>query len=205
MIQMENYKTEEKNFRFEDIDLSGTYAYADYLRWEFEERLELIKGRIFKMGGPATLHQQISMNLGFKLHGFLRGKPCKVFAAPFDVRLPQQSLDEKAIHTVVQPDLCVICDSSKIDTKGCIGAPDIVVEILSPGNNRKELKNKFEVYEEAGVKEYWIIHSVEKTLFKYVLDEHGRFQSTHLLTLGDMVMTSILPGLELSLDEVFAD
>ena len=203
---MENYKTDDKVYRFEDIDLSGTYSYADYLRWEFDERLELIKGKIFTMSpGPATLHQRILLKLSYQLYHFLQKRSCEVFIAPFDVRLPQNSLDDNWVYTVVQPDLCVICDKSKIDGKGCIGAPDIVVEILSPGNSKKELKNKFEVYEEAGVKEYWIIHPEERTFFKYVLNASGRFEPTHLLTLGDHVTSSVLPGFELSLDEVFAD
>jgi Uma2 family endonuclease len=105
---------------------------------------------------------------------------------------------------VVQPDLCVICDQSKLDDRGCIGAPDIIVEILSPGNNHKELKNKFEVYEEAGVLEYWILQPAEKTFFKYILED-GRFQPTQLLTLGEEVASSVLPGFKMSLDEVFGD
>jgi Uma2 family endonuclease len=103
---------------------------------------------------------------------------------------------------VVQPDICVICDPSKLDEKGCIGAPDIVVEILSPGNNRKELKNKYEAYEEAGVKEYWLIHPEEKTFLKYVLT-NSRFQASRLMTSGDEVTTEVLPGFVLSLDELF--
>jgi Uma2 family endonuclease len=119
--------------------------------------------------------------------------------------LPKKSNEDKDIVTVVQPDICVVCDLSKLDERGCIGAPDIVVEILSPGNNRKELKNKYEVYEEAGIKEYWIIHPQEKTFFKYLLDENGKYQSSHLLTLGDEVSSDILPSFVLKLDEVFKD
>lgn len=104
----------------------------------------------------------------------------------------------------MQPDICVICDPAKVDEKGCLGAPDIVVEILSPGNNKKELKNKYEVYEESGVLEYWIIHPQEKTFLKYTLVEGG-FQPSRLLTMGDEVTTPVLPGFTLNLDELFAD
>ncbi len=192
--------------QFSDLDLSKTYTYADYLQWTFEDRLELIKGYIFKMSpAPAELHQRILTNVGNEIYNNLKGKPCRVYFAPFDVRLVRKSKQDREITTVVQPDICVICDPQKIDKKGCLGAPDIVVEILSPGNNKKELKNKYEVYEEAGVKEYWIIHPSEKTFFKYVLDKNGQFQPTNLLTLGDHITSLILPGFALSLDEVFAD
>ncbi len=191
--------------QFSDLDLSKTYTYADYLKWTFDERLELIKGKIFKMSpAPGSVHQRLSLRLGRWIGNYLEGKKCEVFIAPFDVRLPRRSADNKEIFTVVQPDVCVICDAKKVDEKGCIGAPDIVVEILSPGNNKKELQNKYEVYEDAGVLEYWIIQPVEKTFFKYTLTE-GRFQASKLLTIGSEVTTPILPGFVLSLDELFAE
>jgi Uma2 family endonuclease len=188
-----------------DLDISKTYTYADYLKWTFDERLELIKGKIFKMSpAPGSIHQRISHRISLKLGNYLIGKSCEIFVAPFDVRLPRLSINDKEILTVVQPDICVICDPAKIDAKGCLGAPDVVVEILSPGNNKKELKNKYEAYEEAGVLEYWIIQPDEKTFFKYNLID-GKFQPSHLLTIGDEVSTPILPGFVLKLDELFAD
>jgi len=188
-----------------DLDISKTYTYADYLKWTFDERLELIKGKIFKMSpAPGSLHQRISLRLARWIGNYLDGNPCEIFTAPFDVRLPRKSKDDKDILTVVQPDICVICDVNKVDEKGCLGAPDLVVEILSPGNNKKELKNKYEVYEEAGVLEYWIIHPTEKTFFKYILNE-GHFQSSRMLTIGDEASTGILPGFVLNLDELFED
>jgi Uma2 family endonuclease len=203
---MESYKFEDKVLKFEDIDLSGTYTYADYLKWEFDERLELIRGKVFTMSpGPNTFHQQISGVVYNALYNYLRRKPCKVFVAPFDVRFPRRSKDDKDITTVLQPDICVICDPDKIDERGGIGAPDIVIEILSPGNNKKELQNKYGVYEEAGVLEYWIIHPAEKTFLRYTLDANGKFQSSHFLTLGDVVTSPVVPGFTLILDEVFED
>ena len=188
-----------------DLDLTKTYTYADYLKWTFDERLELIKGKIFNMSpAPGSKHQLISGTVFNEFFNYLKGKPCMVFSAPFDVRLTRRSVDDKDITTVVQPDICVICDRSKIDDKGCLGAPDIVVEILSPGNNKKELQNKYEVYEEAGVLEYWIIHPLEKTFFKYILTD-GQFQSSRMLTIGDDVNTPVLPGFVLNLDELFAE
>ena len=127
-----------------------------------------------------------------------------MYYAPFDVRLPRKGEnDDKQIFTVVQPDVCVICDPAKVDTKGCTGAPDIVIEILSPGNNQKELKSKYEVYEESGVLEYWIISPQDKTFLKYTLI-NGVYQPSKLLTIGDTVTTPILPDFQLDLDMVFA-
>ncbi|MDV7396126.1 Uma2 family endonuclease, partial [Arthrospira platensis SPKY1] len=104
---------------------------------------------------------------------FFHKKPCQVFHAPFDVRLPKKGQPE--VYTVVQPDLCVVCDQGKLDEKGCMGAPDLVVEILSPGNTHREMREKYEVYEEAGVKEYWLVSPWDKTVLVYVLNEEGIF------------------------------
>ena len=186
-----------------DFSYSGLYTYADYLKWTIEERLELIKGRIFRMSpAPSVNHQRLSQFLNNQLYNFLTGKPCEVFAAPFDVRLPKNSKKHKDIYTVVQPDLCVICDPSQIDALGCIGAPDIVVEILSPSNSRKELKNKYEVYEESGVKEYWIVSPQDYTFLMYTLTE-GKFVPSRLMTEGDVVTSAVLPGFALDLEALF--
>ncbi|SHM43782.1 Uma2 family endonuclease [Mucilaginibacter sp. OK098] len=188
-----------------DLDINKTYTYADYLKWTFDERLELIKGKIFKMSpAPGSVHQIISAALSSELYYYLKGKQCRVFSAPFDVRLIRRSANDQDVTTVVQPDICVICDPKKVDVKGCIGSPDIVVEILSPGNNKKELRNKFEVYEEAGVLEYWIINPTEKNLLQYILIG-GRFQAARPFTIDDELTTSILPGFTLSIDELFTD
>ncbi len=195
----------EKVLTLEDIDLSLTYSYANYLTWLFDDRVELIKGKVFKMSGPARLHQQISIHISSMLFNFLLGKPCKVYNAPFDVRFYKESKADKDIYTVLQPDICVICDLTKLDDKGCIGAPDIVIEILSPGNNKMELLHKYGIYEEFGVKEYWVVGPVEKTLLKYTLDAKGKYQPSKLFTLSERVHSEVLPGLKLDLDAVFED
>lgn len=190
--------------RFSDLDLSKSYTYADYLNWQFEERLELIKGKIFKMSpAPSASHQNIVATVSGELYQYLKGKPCKVFPAPFDVRLTR-TVNDTQVTTVLQPDVCVICDPTRIDARGAVGAPDIVVEILSPGNNNKELQTKYDVYEEAGVQEYWIIHPSERTFLKYTL-ANGSYVASRLLTGGDQVTTPILPGFVLDLEEVFKD
>ncbi|TCC89311.1 Uma2 family endonuclease [Pedobacter frigiditerrae] len=186
-----------------EIDYSATYSYANYMRFTFDERMEIIKGHIFKMSAPNRYHQKTFGIIFNRLYNFLEGDKCEVYGAPFDVRLPKKSKEDKDIFTVVQPDVVVVCDQSKLDKRGCIGAPDIVVEILSPGNNKKELQNKYEVYEEAGVKEYWIVSISDETFFKYVLNEEGKFMPTRLLTVGDKVTTLILPGFVLDLEQVF--
>ena len=186
-----------------DLDVNKVYTYADYFKWKFEERVELIKGKIFKMSPAANRkHQEISGEIFFGFKLFLKNKPCKVYSAPFDVRLPIKSKDDKDIITVLQPDVCVICDPKKLDDKGCIGAPDIVVEVLSPGNNAKELKNKYEVYEQSGVKEYWVVSPQDETVLIHIL-EKGVFKISPLKVAGDVITTSVLPGFALDVKDLF--
>jgi len=186
-----------------DLDFSRDYTYAEYLKWTFEERLELIKGKLFKMSpAPNRIHQELSWEIARELSSYLKGKPCKAYTAPFDVRLPRKSKVDQDIMTVVQPDICVICDPAKLDDRGCLGAPDIIIEILSPGNNKKEIANKYEVYEESGVKEYWMVVPQEKAFWQYILKD-GRYSASRPRTLGDEVTTPILPGFALNLDELF--
>ncbi|GAB2704526.1 Uma2 family endonuclease [Mucilaginibacter koreensis] len=191
--------------QFSDLDLNKTYSYADYLKWAFEERLELIKGKIFKMSpAPSATHQRISQRISLQLGNYLMGKRCEVFVAPFDVRfIRRDEITDDEVITVLQPDVCVICDPNKIDERGCVGAPDIVIEILSPGNNQKELRNKYEVYEESGVLEYWIVSPQDKTFLKYTLNDEGQYQPSRLMTMGDMITTPVLPGFVLDLNTVF--
>ncbi|AWW31748.1 Uma2 family endonuclease [Echinicola strongylocentroti] len=183
----------------------GHYSYADYLTWQMDEMVELIKGKVFKKAAaaPRRIHQKVSNELAYLLTDYLKEQHCEVYSAPFDVRLPQQSKADKDITTVVQPDLCVICDRAKLDDRGCIGAPDLVVEILSPGNNRLELQNKYELYQESGVKEYWIIHPDEQTLLVYTL-VNGKYVPSQLMTSGDMVRSKAVEGFELDLEDFFS-
>jgi Uma2 family endonuclease len=191
--------------KFAELDLNKVYTYADYFKWKFEERVELIKGKIFRMSpAPSTIHQKLCGEISGQLWSYLRDKKCQVFSAPFDVRLPRKSSDDKEIYTVLQPDVCVICDPAKLDKRGCLGAPDIVVEVLSPGNNAKELKNKYEVYEEAGVKEYWIVQPQYCSFVQYKL-ENGKYHPSRQLTTGDVVTTDILEGFSLDLTALFAE
>ena len=183
--------------------LITNYSYADYLRWNIPEMVELIKGKVFKMSAaPRRIHQKISGILFNQLYNFLEFIKCEVYEAPFDVRLPVNSKKNDAIYTVVQPDICVICDLEKLDEAGCCGAPDLIIEILSPGNNIKELNYKFEVYEESGVKEYWLF-SPENQYLQINKLVNGKYQSSKPYTSGDIITTNILPSFELDLEAVF--
>jgi Uma2 family endonuclease len=187
------------------LDLDKTYTYADYLTWQFQEKLELIKGRIFRMSpAPSSNHQRISGKLHGRLFNFFEPHSGNLFAAPFDVRLldKKKSTKDNDIYTVVQPDLCVICDDNKIDERGAIGAPDLVIEILSPGNSNKEMKYKFDLYEEAGVLEYWIVNPADKTVFIYILKDN-QFIGMHPLIEEDKIQSKLFPDLDFKLESIF--
>jgi len=189
------------------LEPEAVYSYADYLKWTFEERVELIKGRLFPMSpAPSRVHQEVSTNLLGFLWAFLKNKNCKVYAAPFDVRFPKKVGDKDAqIFTVVQPDICVVCDQQKLDEKGCVGAPDLIVEILSPFTSAKDLKNKFFLYEEFGVKEYWVAYPNERVLEIFSLDENGKYSQSVKYTLGDAVSSKVLNGFSIGLNDLFED
>ena len=188
------------------LDAHATYSYADYLKWQIDGYVELIRGKVFKMAAPTSNHQKISMTLSRIIATHLAKSNCEVFAAPFDVRLPRFSeKDNKEIFTVVQPDMCVICDKSKIDIKGCVGAPDLIIEIISPGNSKKELKDKYSIYQESGVKEYWILNPAEKNVLRFILNEQGIYVGLQPLTEDDILVTPILENLKIDLQDVFQE
>jgi Uma2 family endonuclease len=200
------YNEEENRFQLvEEPDPSLSYTYADYLKWKFEEQVELIRGKIFKMSpAPAPLHQKVSIRLSSKIFNFLERKTCQVFPAPFDVRLPvKNKKKDNEITTVVQPDICVICDENKIDSRGCLGAPDLVIEILSPGNTEKEVKLKFELYEEAGVKEYWVVYPSEENVAVFILNEKEKYDGAKIYAGKDRVKSSAVKGLIIKLEDIF--
>jgi len=189
----------------DQLDFSKKYSYADYLTWKFTERLELIKGKIFKMSpAPNVLHQQVSMQLTKLVLKAMSGMPCKLFSAPFDVRLydSKKSKNNEDVYTVVQPDLCVICDPNKLDEHGAIAAPELVIEILSPGNSKKEMKFKYDLYEEAGVLEYWIVDPSHKTVLVFLL-ENGKFVGQHPLIDEDKMVSKLFPELDFLVGDVF--
>jgi Uma2 family endonuclease len=182
------------------------YSYADYLTWPMDLLAELIHGKVFKKAAaaPKRIHQQVASKLNFKLYQFLEGKMCQVYPAPFDVRLPKDSKEDHEIFDVVQPDLCVVCDPSKLDERGCIGAPDLIVEILSPGSSQLELKHKYELYESRGVREYWIIHPEHQNMLIYTWVK-GTYVPSQLFTAGDVIESEVVKGFKLDLEEFFSD
>lgn len=187
------------------LDLKGTYTYADYLLWQFSERVELIKGKVFKMSpAPSSSHQDVSMNLIRIIDKVFYKTSCKFYAAPFDVRLVnyKESTAENQILSVVQPDLCVICDRSKVDAKGCLGSPDLVVEILSSGNSKKEMDTKFDLYQENQVLEYWIVDPFQKTILVYVL-ENNRYIGMKPYLEDSKMVSPTFPNLKVSVKKVF--
>jgi Uma2 family endonuclease len=192
--------------KVEEPDLSLSYTYADYLTWNLPEMVELIHGKVYKMSpAPSSNHQTVSGQLFLSIGLFLKGKKCKIFSAPFDVRLPgKRGKSDKDIVTVVQPDICVICDPSKIDERGCLGAPDWVIEILSKNSSSKDLREKFEAYEEAGVKEYWVVHPMDQTILVYTLNNNRKYEGRlkpYVRT--DKISPQTLPGLLIDLTEIF--
>lgn len=190
---------------FDVLDLSKLYTYANYLTWRFNERVELIKGKIFKMSpAPARRHQAIAVRIVSDFEHFLRRKMCKVYPAPFDVRLPSNANDKNP-YTVVQPDICVICDSNKLDDKGCFGAPDLIVEILSPFTSAKDTSEKFELYQEHGVGEYWIVDPSNNVIDIFLLDNVGKYQLKGKYNVKHCICPQLFPELKINLTEVFED
>lgn len=191
------------------LDLTaGVYSYADYLTWQFDQAVELIKGHIFPMSAPSRRHQGISRELNGLFFNHFRTNTCRFYAAPFDVRLADKRKSEKAnreILTVVQPDICIICDEAKLDDKGCLGAPDLVVEILSPGNSAKEMKIKKSLYEENGVREYWIIDPEHTIAFQFHLTEAEMYGPVTIYVVDDTLTSAIFPNLAIPLTEVFLE
>ena len=192
------------------LDPHGTYSYADYLTWKFTEWVELLRGKVVRrMSAPTDQHQAISGDLYFLLKQHLYRQTCQVRYAPYDVRLRPLGADpaaaDAAVPTVVQPDLCVICDPTKIDRRGCLGPPDLVIEITSPGTAARDWKDKFDLYEESGVGEYWIVEPGEQLIVAFVRDvATGRYQAVGEYAEPGPVPCATLPALGLDWADVFA-
>jgi len=186
------------------LDRNGFYSYADYLHWTFNEIVELIKGKIFPMSAPHWQHQQVASNFHGLLWHYLKGKPCKIFPAPFDVRFLDKgkSSEDKQIFTVVQPDLSIICNTEIINKTGCIGSPDAIIEIVSPSTAEKDVKIKFALYEENLVKEYWIAYPKEQILWVYDLINE-KYELRKIYTIDDKVQMKVLGDCWINLDEIF--
>ena len=148
--------------------LEERFTYGNYRTWPEDERWELIDGVVYDMSpAPSRFHQGLITEFIFQFRAYLQDKSCRIYAAPFDVRLPDGDEPDDDIVTVVQPDLVVVCDRNKLDERGCKGAPDLIIEILSPSTVSKDLHDKFKLYERVGVKEYWIVHPQDQTVMVF--------------------------------------
>lgn len=182
------------------------YTYKDYMNWSEGERWEIIDGVPYSMSpAPSRKHQKISGELFASMHNYLRGKSCEIYTAPFDVRLNINNEEDEEITNVVQPDISVICDSMKLDDKGCKGSPDLIIEIVSPSTLKRDLKEKFYLYERAGVREYWIVYPEEKTIVLYRLNESLKYGRPEIYSEEDKIKVGIFESLEINLNDIFAD
>ncbi len=182
------------------------FTYGDYLTWSDEERWELIDGIAYDMSpAPSRIHQKISGELFYSIRQYLKDKICEVYCAPFDVRLPEKNEADENIETVVQPDIVVICDKAKLDDKGCKGAPDLIIEIISQYTGTKDMKEKFFLYEKAGVKEYWIVHPDDKVVMVFKLKRKKEYGKPDVYSKEDKIKVSILNDLIIDLDVVFSE
>ena len=181
------------------------YTYQDYLTWPDDIRVELIHGRIIDMSAaPGRTHQQILFELSRQIANFLVDKKIEGFAAPFDIRFPTRGSSDEEIENVVQPDICVVCDISKLDERGCLGPPDLVIEILSPSTSFKDLTDKMKLYEEHGVKEYWIINPVTCDVAVYLMELTGVYRKPVHYIEEEAIESEAVKGLKVELGSVFA-
>jgi len=187
--------------------LNIKFTYKDYLSWTSEnERWELINGIAYDMSpAPTRKHQELFGILYTEFHNYLKDKDCNVYAAPFDVRLPVGLQTDNEINTVVQPDISVFCDKNKLDDKGAVGAPDLVIEILSPSTAVKDLREKFTLYEKVGVKEYWIVDPANGTLTVYILDKDGKYPRGKVYAGEDKFQVGIFEDLEINIEDIFKE
>ncbi len=180
------------------------FTYEDYLTWPSEEKWELVEGVPYAMSpAPSRIHQEICGELFFKIRSYLEGKSCKVYIAPFDVRLCKTNDAENEIINVVQPDITVICNKDILDDRGAKGIPDFIIEIVSPSSTFLDYVKKLNLYGEYGVKEYWIIDPMKKRLFVYQIDETGKYGAPTIYRDEDAVKIGIFENLVINLKNIF--
>jgi Uma2 family endonuclease len=202
--EYENDNSEELVAAEPSFDYSAEYTYGDYLKFEIEEMVELIKGKIYRMSpAPRVKHQMINRNLTGIFYNLMKDhKSCEFFAAPTDVVLPIENKKRKDSRTVVQPDLFVICNKSYIEDKAIFGVPNLIIEIIAGKYIKKDTQIKYDLYEEAGVGEYWIVFAESYFLEVYVL-ENGKYVNKGRFSEGDVVPVKTLPGLSVNTNDVF--
>lgn len=180
------------------------YTFADCLTWDEQNRIEIINGEAIMMSPPTRAHQGILMELARQLANYLEGKTCEVYPAPFAVRLFERDGDApENVDTMVEPDISVVCDNSKLDKHGCKGAPDMVVEILSPSTRRHDRLVKLGLYQQAGVREYWIVDPGNRSVQVFLLDEMGALRLREDYGREDIAKVNVLDGCFIELSKVF--
>lgn len=181
------------------------YTFADIQAWDEDERIELVYGRLVMMATPLRIHQKVSGELFSQLHEYLKGKKCEVYHAPFAVRPFEEDGDfPEDVDTVVEPDISVICDPDKLDAFGCKGAPDLVIEILSPSTQRHDRVTKFNLYQRAGVREYWIVDPANPSVQSFIL-ENGGYKANDFKIAGEQIKVNVLEDCILDLSQVFPE
>ena len=187
------------------------YSYADYLTWTDDKMRELIDGMVYTFAAPFRKHARAVASFFLKAGLYVKRRKgkCEIYTAPFDVRLPTNGeTADHQIYNVVQPDICVICDPAKLDERGCIGAPDLVVEVISPSTSKKDLNQKFFLYEKAGVQEYWVVYPNDKAVLVFLLQANGQYDEGtpyEVIKGATQVSVHTLPGLVIDLEELFED
>jgi Uma2 family endonuclease len=182
------------------------FTYQDYLEWPNEERWEIIDGEAFNMTpAPSRAHQGILGALFNSFYTYLEDKSCEVYMAPFDVRLPEGDQSEMDIPTVIQPDLTIICDPARLDDKGCLGSPDLIVEIISPSTAARDYIEKLALYERRLVPEYWIVHPIDKTVMVFQLNDQREYGKPRIYAGADQIPVGLFPDLIVDLKKVFKD
>ena len=180
------------------------YTYADYRDWPEDERWELIDGEAWLMTGPNRMHQELVLGIARQVADALEGKPCRPYVAPFDIRLPKADEADERIDTVAQPDISVVCNRSRLDDKGCRGAPDWIIEVLSPSTSSRDHIAKRRVYERHGVREYWLVHPTDKVVLVYLL-ENGVYGKPEAYEMNGLQPCTILPEVEIDWDRMLRD
>lgn len=190
------------------IKQDKTYTYGDYTTWPDSERWEIINGIAYPMifdmiPAPESRHQDILLELAHQFKGYLKNKTCKVYIAPFDVRMPKGDEKDEDIETVVQPDITVVCDRLKIEKNGYKGVPGLIIEVLSPSTAQKDLIEKLNLYEKAGVKEYWIVHPTDKTVMVFKIAENNKYGRPEIYSENSLIKVGIFESFTVNLKEVF--